>query len=564
MEHDSKAHLNLEALEARLKEAEETLRAIRAGEIDALIVQGPAGDRLYTLRNADYPYRTLVEQMQDGAAILTLSGHVLYCNQSFARLVSTPLQNVIGGPVGRYFAGDARWLLDTLLAAGCGKRRTQLIAADGRTIDVLLSLTSAATDEVERRSLIVTDLTELSDAQIGRERAQQQSHAKDEFMAMLAHELRNPLSAISAALEVLQAGSSKEEGPRERARTIIARQTRHLSRLVDDLLEVARVISGKVSLAGAPLELADTVHRCIVQLEQRVEDRRIELAIDGGPHWINGDPVRIEQILTNVLSNAIKYSGTGGMIRVQVVAEDGETVVSVIDDGLGISPDLLPQIFEPFVQGERTLDRSQGGLGVGLTLVRRLVEMHSGSVKAFSDGPGQGSTFIIRLPSIAPPRAEALSPAEHPKPAPRRVLLIEDNRDARETFRMMLELAGHQVLEAEEGREGLELLKTELPDIAVIDVGLPGLDGYQIASSFRKEPTSNQVMLVALTGYGTPEARERSRAAGFDHHLIKPIDPDVLRDLMVEKLPPRPSRTDALPADPAGYGTKIADPPFRL
>ena len=547
MEHDSKAHLDRDALEARLNEAEETLRAIRAGEIDALIVQGPVGERVYTLRNADYPYRTLVEQMQDGAAILTAGGDVLYCNQSLANLVSTPLQEVIGGPVGRYFQGDARWLVDTLLAAGCGKRRTRLVAADGRTIDVLLSLTSTATDDVDRRSLIVTDLTELADAQVGRERAQQQSHAKDEFMAMLAHELRNPLSAISAALEVLQAGGNSKEGAPERARAIIARQTRNLSRLVDDLLEVARVITGKVTLAGAPLELADAVHRCIEQLEPRTEDRRIELEIDGGPHWIHGDPVRIEQIVTNILSNAIKYSRTGGVIRVRITAENGETVVSVADDGLGIAPDLLPQIFEAFVQGERTLDRSQGGLGVGLTLVRRLVEMHSGSVSAFSDGPGHGSRFTIRFPSIAPPRAETLSPAEQPKPVPRRVLLIEDNRDARETFRMMLELAGHQVLEAEEGRRGLELLKTELPDIAVIDVGLPGLDGYEIASSFRKEPTSNQVMLVALTGYGTPEARERSRAAGFDHHLIKPIDPGVLRDLMIEKLPARPHSSGSIP-----------------
>jgi signal transduction histidine kinase len=546
MEHDPKSHLSREALEARLNEAEETLRAIRAGEIDALIVQGPVGERVYTLRNADYPYRTLVEQMQDGAAILTPRGDVLYCNQGFAKLVSAPLQDVIGGPIGRYFEGDARWLVDTLLAAGCGKRRTRLLAADGRTIDVLLSLTSTATDDVDRRSLIVTDLTELADAQVGRERAQQQSHAKDEFMAMLAHELRNPLSAITAALEVLQAGGVKGGAP-ERARTIIARQTRNLSRLVDDLLEVARVITGKVTLAGAPLELADAVHRCVLQLEQRTEDRRIEFEIAGGPHWIHGDPVRIEQIATNILANAIKYSGTGGVIRVRVTAEAGETVVSVADDGLGIAPDLLPQIFEPFVQGERTLDRSQGGLGVGLTLVRRLVEMHNGSVSAFSDGPGQGSRFTIRFPSIAPPRAETLSPAEQPKAVPRRVLLIEDNRDARETFRMMLELAGHQVLEADEGRRGLELLKTELPDIAVIDVGLPGLDGYEIASSFRKEPTSDQVMLVALTGYGTPEARERSRAAGFDHHLIKPIDPVVLRDLMIERLPPRPHSSGPIP-----------------
>jgi len=538
MQPDSKAPPDPQALEARLAEAEETLRAIRAGEIDALVVQGAAGERVYTLRNADYPYRTLVEQMQDGAAILTPDGDIIYCNQSLARLVSTPMQEAIGGPIARYFEGDAREVLDSLLAAGSGKRHTRISAADGRAIDVLLSLTSTVTDEVKRRSLIVTDLTELSDAQIGLERAQQQSHAKDEFMAMLAHELRNPLSAISAALEVLQAGGSNEVAG-EKARSIIGRQTRNLSRLVDDLLEVARVITGKVALAGAPLELAETVLRCVAQIESRTEQRRIEVVSDGGPHWIHGDPVRIEQIIANVLSNAIKYTGASGVIRVMLTAKDGETVLAVTDNGLGIAPDLLPHIFEPFVQGERTLDRSQGGLGVGLTLVRRLVELHGGSVKAYSAGPGCGSTFTIQLPTAAAPHAKPPSGAPL-KAAPRRVLVIEDNRDARETFRMMLELAGHQVLEAEEGRKGLELLKTELPDIAVIDVGLPGMDGYQIASAFRREPASKQVMLVALTGYGTPEARERSRAAGFDHHLIKPIDPEVLRGLMVEHLPPRP------------------------
>jgi two-component system, sensor histidine kinase len=542
MQHDSQAHPDLEtllALEARLSEAEETLRAIRAGEIDALIVQGTLGERVYTLRNADYPYRTLVEQMQDGAAILSPDGDILYCNQSFAALVTTPLQEVIGGPVARYFPGDAGQVLETLLAAGCGKRRTRLTTRDRREVDVLLSLTSTATNEIERRSLIVTDLTQLSDAQIDLERAQQQSHAKDEFMAMLAHELRNPLSAISAALEVLQAGGSNETVS-GRARVIISRQTRHLSRLVDDLLEVARVITGKVTLAGIPLELGDAVHRCIVQLEPRAEERRIELEVAGGPHWIHGDPVRIEQIVTNVLSNAIKYTGAGGVIRVTLAAQDNLAVLRVSDNGLGIAPDLLPQIFEPFVQGERTLDRAQGGLGVGLTLVRRLAELHGGSVEASSDGPGCGSTFTIQLPGVAPPCTKPVSPAAQLKTMPRRVLLIEDNRDARETFRMMLELAGHEVMEADEGHRGLELLKTELPDIAVIDVGLPGLDGYQVASRFRKEPTSNRVLLVALTGYGTPDARERSRAAGFDHHLIKPIDPEVLRELLVSDLPERP------------------------
>jgi two-component system, sensor histidine kinase len=528
---------DINALSARLAEAEETLRAIRAGEIDAVVIEGPSGEQVYSLHNADYPYRRLVEQMQDGAAILTADGDVIYCNQGLARLVATPPQEIIGSSVLQYFEWDDREAVASLLAAGIGKKRARLTSSTAGTTDVLLSLTSSVIDGMAQRSLIVTDLTQLHDAQQSRERAEQQSHAKDEFMAMLAHELRNPLSAISAALEVLRPASS-DGGAAERARTIVARQTRHLSRLVDDLLEVARAITGKVTLAGAPLELGDAVRRSVTALGDRARDRRIEIEIEGGPHWIHGDTVRIEQIITNVVSNAIKYTAAGGVIRVGLTTRGAEQLLSVRDDGFGISPELLPHIFEPFVQGERTLERSQGGLGIGLTLVRRLVELHGGHVSAASEGSGRGSTFTISLPCAAPPPAQSPLTFTPARTVPRRVLLIEDNRDARETFRMMLELAGHQVLEAEEGRSGLELLRTELPDIAVIDVGLPGLDGYEIASRFRKEPQSHRVTLVALTGYGTPEARERSRAAGFDHHLIKPIDPDALRVLMGQ---PRPS-----------------------
>jgi PAS domain S-box-containing protein len=539
MQYDPTTLTDLQALRSRLAEAEDMLRAIRAGEIDAVIVRGPVGEQVYTLRNADYPYRALVEQMQDGAAILSPAGDVLYCNQSLAQLAGTPLQEVIGRPVLRFFESAERDEIASFLARGDGKRRSHFIAASGRTTDVLLSLTSSDTDGVERSGLIVTDLSELHDARLGRDLAEQRNQAKDEFMAMLAHELRNPLSAITAALEVLQVSDSKDSSAM-RAREIIGRQSRHLSRLVDDLLEVARAISGKVTLSVVPLDFADAVRRSVAQLASRTEERRIEVEIESGPHWIHGDAVRIEQIITNVVSNAVKYTPVDGVIRVTLATRDGEAVLCVRDNGLGIAPELLPQIFEPFVQGERTLARAEGGLGIGLTLVRRLIELHGGSVSAASEGPGRGSSFTIRVPSIAPPAAEAAKPSTGVATHPRRVLLIEDNRDARETFRMMLELAGHEVLEAEEGQSGLELLKSSLPDVAVIDVGLPGLNGYEIASRFRREPQGNRVLLVALTGYGTPEARERSRAAGFDHHLIKPVDPEVLRDLMGRPLPGAP------------------------
>lgn len=521
----------IEELSARLEEAEETLRAVRAGEIDAFIVQGPGGEQVYTLRSAEQPYRTLVEEMQEGAAILTVAGDIVYCNRQLSILVGIPLEDVMGRPLDRFLSAGDRSAFAALRKSGWGKCRARLSAACGRMIDVYLSLsTSRSDDDTERLNLIVTDLSALLDAQSGRDRAEQESQAKDEFMAMLAHELRNPLSAISAAVQVLEA-SNGQDAPALRARSIIGRQVQHLARLVDDLLEVGRVVTGKIVLDRCPIDFADLVHRAVAVCAERRGDQRLEVTAQ--PVWIEGDLVRMEQIVNNIVGNAVKYTPAGGTIRVRVNIEGSDAILRVEDNGYGIAPELLPRVFDLFVQGERTLDRAQGGLGIGLTLVRRLVELHGGTVAAFSDGPGRGSVFTVRLPKLsAPQRTESPIATHPPCPSKRRVLLIEDNRDAREMFRMMLELAGHEVLEAEEGVSGLELLKAARPDVAVIDVGLPGLNGYEIARRFREEPDSDGVMLVALTGYGTSEARERSRISGFDHHLIKPVNAETLQEIM--------------------------------
>ena len=531
MAHDSNAQQRIAELSARLEEAEETLRAVSAGEIDAFIVQGPRGEQVYTLRSAEQPYRTLVEEMQEGAAILTPAGDIVYCNRQFSTLVAIPLEDVIGRPLDRFLNGGDRIAFALLRKAGCGKCRARLTAANGRTIDVYLSLSASKSDEeTERLNLIVTDLSALLDAQSGRDRAEQESQAKDEFMAMLAHELRNPLSAISAAVQVLEASNGRD-APALRARSIIGRQVHHLARLVDDLLDVGRVVTGKIALERRPIDFAELVHRAVAAGGERQSDQRIEVSTQ--PVWIEGDLVRMEQIVNNIVGNAMKYTPAGGSIRVRVGAENGDAVLRVEDSGYGIAPELLPRVFDLFVQGEQTLDRAQGGLGIGLTLVRRLVELHGGTVSAFSEGPGRGSTFTVRLPRVSTPQSthQALQQTQC-NGFTKRVLVIEDNRDAREMFRMMLELAGHEVLEAEEGLSGLELLKASRPDVAVIDVGLPGLNGYEIARRFREEPDAGGVMLVALTGYGTPEAVERSRQAGFDHHLIKPVNAESLREIM--------------------------------
>jgi len=525
----------IRSLTEQLAEAEETLRAVRSGEIDAFVVQGPQGEQVYALRSAEQPYRNLIEDMLEGAAILTTEGDIAYCNKRFAELISVPLEDVVGGSMERFIAGPERPAYRGLLEAGSGKRRTRLVAADGHIVDVLLSFTTSMADEVERRNLIVTDLSELLVAQSGRDRAEQQSQAKDEFMAMLAHELRNPLSAITAAVQVLEAAKGQEKTS-ARARFIIGRQAKHLSRLVDDLLDVGRVVTGKIVLDRRALDFGDLVRRTAAVFTEREMEHLFSVNL-AGP-WIYGDAVRIEQIVSNIIGNAVKYTPVGGRIAISLSVEGEDAVLRVQDDGFGITPDLLPHIFDLFVQGERTLDRSQGGLGIGLTLVRRLVELHDGSVSVSSEGANCGSLFTVRFPRVAAVGASGKAPdAPLTCASQRRVLIVEDNRDAREMFKMMLELDGHQVIEAEEGLAGLGLLNTGAPDVAFIDVGLPGLDGYEIARRFRASPDAPHVLLVALTGYGTPDALERSRRAGFDHHLIKPVNPEALYRLLNTSLP---------------------------
>jgi signal transduction histidine kinase/ActR/RegA family two-component response regulator len=531
----------LNALRARLAESEELLRAIHAGEVDALVVEGPSGEQVYTLRSADQPYRMLVEQMGQGAAILSADGDILYCNHWFAQLADMPLERIIGGPVIAFVDDQDRPSFMSILATGTGGLRGCWKPATGPSFEVYISVTTTTSEGTARRNLTVTDLRALVDAQAGRHRAEQESHAKDEFMAMLAHELRNPLSAIGSAVQVLEAVDG-DDSHAVHARTVIARQVRHLSRLVEDLLDVGRVVTGKIALHRRPVDLARLVRRSVAIFVERPIDLALEVTTC--PAWVDGDAVRLDQIVTNIVGNAVKYTPAGGRIHVRVAAENGRARLVVDDTGVGVASDLLPRIFDPFVQAEQTIDRAQGGLGIGLTLVRRLVELHGGTVSASSRGPGKGMSIAVVLPAIAPPEHKAAAPKPQTASVKRRVLVIEDNEDARETLRVMLELAGHEVLEAGDGRQGLEVLKSSRPDIAIIDIGLPELSGYELAAQFRAEPGNEDVMLIALTGYGLPEARDRSQRAGFDHHLVKPVSIEALWKLINSSSdrPPGPQR----------------------
>jgi CheY-like chemotaxis protein len=325
---------------------------------------------------------------------------------------------------------------------------------------------------------------------------------------------------------VLEHGDTPAEAAR--AREVIARQVEHLTRLVDDLLDLSRVTLHKIRLSQRPLDLAPVVSDAVEALRGRGALGRHDVRVRAESAWVHGDRTRLEQIVSNLVGNAVKFTPPGGAVTISVWREGAEALLAVEDTGIGIPADVLPKIFDLFVQGERGLERAEGGLGIGLTLVRGLVELHGGTIHATSGGAGQGSAFVVRLPAIQAPAAAPREPRTAPLPAActrRRILLVEDNDDAREMLRLVLSRDGHEVLEARDGRTGTEVALRLLPDVAVIDVGLPGVDGYEVARSIRRHPDGRRMQLVALTGYGQPEDRRRAVDAGFDHHFVKPVDP---------------------------------------
>ena len=364
--------------------------------------------------------------------------------------------------------------------------------------------------------------------------AEAANQAKDEFLAMLGHELRNPLGAIASAVRVLEVVDNRADRAAT-ARAIIVRQVDRLARMVDDLLDVTRVTTGKIVLQRRPVDLAESISACLAALNAAKRLDGYELRVHVAPIWLDADPARLEQIIMNLLLNAIKYTPPGGRIGIRARPEGALGVLTVEDSGVGIAAELLPRIFDLFVQGQREPDRAQGGLGVGLTLVRRLTDLHGGRVEAASGGPGRGSVFTVCLPLAAAPPAMATSLGQSTSPVPRRVLMIEDYADARDSLRALLELSGHEVREAADGPTGVELALRLQPDVVLIDIGLPGLDGYDVARRIRSAPQGHRIVLAAVTGYGQPEDRRRAEEAGFDAHLVKPVDPDQLTELLATR-----------------------------
>ena len=380
----------------------------------------------------------------------------------------------------------------------------------------------------EREALLRSERAARETAEIARQEAESANRAKDEFLAMLGHELRNPLHAISLASRLLQSPNNLEK-----ARGIITRQGEHVSRLVDDLLDVARVTSARIVLDRHPLDLAELVSGSAATLRETGQLGRHTVETNLETVWVDGDSARLSQIVMNLLGNALKYTPPGGQIRVLVKAGK-EAVIQVQDNGAGISSDILPRVFDLFARGDFGLQRSPAGLGIGLTLVKRIAELHGGRAEAASDGPGRGSTFTVTLPRID------AAQAQHPEPddklngpfRPRRILIIEDNDDARDSLHAFLAESGHEIHEAVDGPAGVEKALEVQPDVVLIDLGLPGLDGYEVANRIRLAPACNAAVLIALTGYAQSEYRARAVSAGFHGYLIKPIDTTELEKLI--------------------------------
>ena len=518
-------------LEARCREAEETLEAIRTGDVDALVVDGPHGAQVYTLEGADQPYRVMVERMQEGAATLNPGGVVLYANDRLAAMLRVPLEHLTGCALEQFVDAGERAPFRALLAAGDGRLESTFVASDGSVIPVFLAAGPLPLAVEHAVCLVVTDLTlrKQTEAMAIADRR------KSDFIAMLSHELRNPLGPLLHAAHVLGRIASAESAV-ERAQQIILRQVTHMAKVVDDLLEVSRIDRGQILLRHEPLDLARLVRTTVEDHRVALEAKRLTVAVSvpDEPVWISADPTRLAQVVTNLVHNATKFTDVGRVgVHLGVDEHAGMAVLALSDTGIGMDAETLESIFDSFSQADRSLDRTRGGLGLGLVLVKGLVELHGGDVRASSAGLGHGSHFVVRLPLDRTARAPVSAPVDGVRGRPYRVLVIEDHVDAADSLRVLLELGGHTVVVAYTGAAGIEAGRTFQPEVVLCDIGLPdGMDGYAVARALRAQPGLSRCRLVALTGYGRHQDRQRAREAGFDLHVVKPVDVSDLERLL--------------------------------
>jgi PAS domain S-box-containing protein len=480
----------------------------------------------------------IVDSSDDAIVSKDLNGIITSWNKGAERLFGYSPSEAVGRPITMLIPADRldeeTHILERLKAgARVDHFETIRVRKDGSHLDVSLTISPVKTADgrIVGASKIARDITERRRAEAALRHAKQAaeaaSHAKDEFLAMLGHELRNPLGAIHGAVSVLHL-KGKADDETAQLREIIQRQAAHLARLVDDLLDVTRLATGKIDLQRRPVNLQTVAEGALRSLAEGGKAAEHAISFTGQTLWVDGDPTRLEQVIFNLLDNAVKYTPRGGRITITMAAEGDLAILRIADTGVGMTEEVRSRVFEPFEQARETLDRARGGLGLGLTLVKRLVELHGGTVAAHSRGLGHGTEVLVQLPLTEARGEPEVIPPSGAGVGPRRVLIVDDNSDMRTTLRMLLQVGGHQVDEAVDGVEALEMLLRLRPDVAFIDLGLPGRDGYELAQAVRSAPGGASLYLVALTGYGQPQDRRRALEVGFNVYLVKPVYLDDL------------------------------------
>ena len=501
------------------------------------------------VRDQQFYTRSLIESNIDALMTTDPRGIITDVNRQMELLTGCTRDELIGAPFKNYFTDPERAEAGIKLVLAEGKVTDFELTARAREgQETVVSYNATTFHDRDRRlqgvfasARDVTERRRVEDQMRDQKATLSDLHRrKDEFLAMLSHELRSPLAPIANAVQLLGLQQASENPVQRQARSIIERQFGHLQHLVDDLLEVSRITTGRVRLRREDVAVSHIVELAVETVRPVVTQRRHELVVSLPPEpiWLSADAARLEQVVVNLLANAAKYTDEGGHIWLTVQREDDQCVVRVRDNGVGIAPDLLPWIFDLFTQATRSLDRSQGGLGIGLALVHRLTNLHEGTVEAHSV-VGEGSEFIVRLPiAAATPSLPALGHnLDRPAGRPLRVLAVDDNLDTVDSFAMLLTALGHDVRTAHDGISALAAAKVYLPDVALLDIGLPGLSGFEVAKRIRQDPTLAHVVLVAVTGYGQDTDRDASRQAGFDHHMVKPARLEQLEDILAGVVP---------------------------
>ncbi len=526
-------------MQSRLQEAQETLDAIRNGEVDAVVVSGPHGNHIYSLSSVEEPYRVFVERMQEGAVTASATGLILYCNQRFAEMLKMPLERVIGSPASDHLPASAVAIISEVLKLSddAVKHECVLACADGSALPVHLTANALPLQDQTVICLVVTDLTgqrNQEELRLAKEVAERANLAKDSFLAALSHELRTPLTPALMSLVALERDDEVPAFMRGEL-AMIRRNIELETRLIDDLLDLTRIAHGKLTLETAPLDLHGMLSRAVEICRAAIDakQQRLTLHLNARHTQTRGDAVRLQQVVWNLVRNAIKFTPVGGEITVSSAdAGSGKVEFEVKDTGIGFEPGAEQKLFLPFEQSDRDITRRFGGLGLGLAISRSIIEAHGGTIRGHSAGQGHGATFTVTLPLI---KAAGKSTRARKAPtasaarASRDILIVEDHTDTRETLRRLLERAGHQVTTAASGQQALTIARQSQFDLVISDLGLPDMTGAELMSQLRDR---HQLAGIAVSGYGMEADIALSRDSGFVHHLTKPIRFDELKELV--------------------------------